>query len=60
MGYNTYDQVSQKNHIVFSCKENFQKIYVLACILALITNLLKSWELGQYFKKTSKKYVVLF
>jgi len=51
--FHTYDQVSKiKNHIVFSYnKENFKK-YVLACILALITSLLKSRELGQYFKNS--------
>jgi hypothetical protein len=32
--------------------------YVLACILALITNLLKSWEPGQYFKNNEK--IILF
>jgi hypothetical protein len=37
-----YDQVSKKNHIVFPYKENFKKKYVLACIFALITSLLKS------------------
>jgi hypothetical protein len=43
-----------KNHIVFSDnKENFKK-YVLACILALITSLLKSREFGQYFKNSKK------
>jgi len=51
----------KKNHIVFSYnKENFNiyiyiYIYILACILALITSLLKSRELSQYFKKKSKK-----
>jgi len=40
----------KKNHIVFSYnKENFKK-NVLTCILPLITNLLKSRELGQYLK----------
>ena len=34
-------------------KKTFKK-YVLACILALITSLLKSRELGQYFKKSKK------
>jgi hypothetical protein len=39
-------KVKKKNHIVFSYnKENFKK-YILACILGLITSLLKSWELG--------------
>jgi hypothetical protein len=39
--FHAYGQVSKKNHIVFSYKENFLK-KVLACILALITSLLKS------------------
>jgi hypothetical protein len=44
----------KKIHIIFSYnKENPKN--VLACILALITSLLKSWELGQYFKKNPKK-----
>jgi len=34
--------------------------YVLACILALITSLLRSREFGQYFKNSKKKYFVLF
>jgi hypothetical protein len=43
-------KAKKRNHIVFSYnKENF--IYILACILALIASLLKSRELGQYFKK---------
>ena len=43
-----------KNHIVFSYnKENFKK-YVLACILTLITNLLKSREFDQHFKNSKK------
>ena len=42
-------------------KENKKYIYIyiyviLACILALITSLLKSWELGQYFKKNQKYF----
>jgi hypothetical protein len=37
----------------------FKKIYVLACILALITSLLKSRELGQNFKN-SKKIILFF
>jgi hypothetical protein len=46
-----------KKLIVFSYnKENFKK-NVLACILVLITSLLKSRELGQYFKK-SKKFIL--
>jgi hypothetical protein len=31
-----------------------KQIYVLACILALITWLLKPWELDQYIKNTKK------
>jgi len=43
-----------KNHIVFEYnKENFKNM-ILACILALITSLLKSRELGQYFKNSKK------
>jgi len=61
--FHAYGQVSQKikkNHIVFSYnKENFKK-YVLACILALITSLLKSRELGQYFKNYKNFYFVFF
>jgi len=46
-----------KNHILFSYnKGNFKK-YVLACISALITSLLKSRGLGQYFKN-SKKFIL--
>jgi len=51
---------NKKNHILFSYnKGNFKK-YVLACILALITSLLKSRELGQYFKNFKKTYFVFF
>jgi hypothetical protein len=53
--FHAYDQISQiKNHIIFSYKKKFKK-YVLVCILALITSLLKSQELDQYFKKKPKK-----
>jgi hypothetical protein len=49
----------KKIHIVFSYnKENPKN--VLACILALITSLLKSWELGQYFKKSNKNILFCF
>ena len=56
----TDKSLKQKNHIVFPYKENFEKkkTYVLACILTLITSLLKSWGLGQYFKKLQK--IILF
>ena len=51
---------NKKNHIVFSYnKENFKK-YVLTCILASITSLLKSRELGQYFKNFKKIYLFSF
>ena len=46
------------NIIFLHNKGNFQKtIYVLACILALITSLFKPWELGQYFKNSKKSFV---
>jgi hypothetical protein len=38
--------------------KTFKKNYVLACILALITSLLKSRELGQYLKIIQK--IILF
>jgi len=43
-------------YIVFvkTLQKLYIKKYVLACILALITSLLKSWELGQYFKNSKK------
>ena len=47
-------------NIIFSHnKENFKTIYVFACILALITNLFKPWELGQYFKNSKKSFCLL-
>ena len=51
----------KKNHIVFSYnKENFKQ-YILACILALVTSLLKSREVGQYFKNKLKNiYIFCF
>jgi hypothetical protein len=39
-------------------KKTSKKKYVLACILALITSLLKSRELGQNFKNSKK--IILF
>jgi hypothetical protein len=39
---------------IFIQQRKFQK-YVLAYILALITSLLKSREIGQYFKNSKKK-----
>ena len=47
------------NHIIFSYKKNFKK-YVSACILALIISLLKSLELGQYFKISKKLILISF
>jgi hypothetical protein len=47
----------KKSYHIFIQKK-FKK-NVLACILALITSLLKSWELGQYFKN-SKKIIFSF
>jgi len=49
---------NKKNHIVFSYNKGNLKKYILACILALITSLLKSRELGQYFKNSKK--IILF
>jgi hypothetical protein len=48
----------KKNHIIFSYKK-IQK-YVLVCILALITSLLKSRELDQYFKNFKKNILFSF
>jgi len=50
----------KKKIISFFYTENtkIQK-YVLACILALITSLLKAWELGQYFKNSKKIFCFL-
>ena len=45
--------LKEKSHHIF-IRQKFKK-YVLACILALITSLLKSRELGQYFKKKNQK-----
>jgi hypothetical protein len=42
----------------FHTTKKISKKYVLACILALITSLLKSRELGQYFKIFKK--IILF
>jgi len=47
----------KKSHHIF-IQQKFKK-YVLACILALITSLLKSRELGQYFKKHPKIFCFL-
>jgi hypothetical protein len=50
--------LKKKSHHIF-IQQKFKK-YVLACILTLITSLLKSRELGQYLKKHPKKYYVFF
>ena len=49
--------LKEKKNISYFHKKKNQK-YVLACILTLITSLLKSWELGQYFKNSKK--IILF
>jgi hypothetical protein len=51
LGYDTYNQVKKKSYCIFIQQRKLQKIYILACILALITSLLKSQELDQYFQK---------
>jgi len=53
------DKKKKQNIISYFHTTKIQK-YVLACILALITSLLKSWELNQYFKKYQKKYLFSF
>jgi hypothetical protein len=52
---------AKKSYCIFIQQRKLIYIYIyiyiyiiLACILALITSLLKSWELGQYFKKSKK------
>jgi hypothetical protein len=48
-------KVKKKKIILyFHTTKKTSNIYILACILALITSLLKSRELGQYFKKIKK------
>jgi len=47
----------KKSYYIFLQQKKIQK-YVLACILVLITSLLKSWELGQYSKNNKK--IILF
>ena len=52
---------SLKNKITsyfHTTKKTSKKKNVLACILALITRLLKSREIGQYFKNSKKIYFV--
>jgi len=47
--------LKKKLHHIFVQQRKFKKKKILTCILALITSLLKSQELGQYFKKNLKK-----
>jgi hypothetical protein len=42
----------------YTTKKTSKNNNILACILALITSLLKSRELGQYFKNSKK--IILF
>jgi hypothetical protein len=49
----------KKNIISYFRTTKIQK-FVLACIWALITNLLKSQELGQYFKNSKKNILFSF
>jgi len=61
--FHAYGQVSQrlKKIILYFHTKNKKKIkYVLACIFALISSLLKPWELGQYFKKYPKNIFFSF
>jgi hypothetical protein len=45
----------------FIQQRKIQKIYIiLACILALITSLLKSWELWPIFQKIKKIYIFFY
>jgi len=51
---------NKKSYCIFIQQRKIQK-YVLACILALIiTSLLKSQELGQYFKNFKKNYLIFY
>jgi len=56
----TVKSLKTKKIIFLYNKENKKNICYLACILALITSLLKSWELGQYFKKIKKIFLFCF
>jgi len=42
------------HHIFIQQRKISKNIYVLACVLAVITSLLKPRELGQYFKNSKK------
>ena len=50
---------AKKSYCIFIQQIKLQK-YVLACILALITSLLKSREFGQYFKNSKKNFLLCF
>jgi len=50
----------KKNHLIVFLYNKKIIIYVLTCFLALITSLLKLWELGKYFKKNTKKHILFF
>ena len=58
----TAKSLKNKKKIIlyFHTKKKISKKYVLACILSLITSLLKSQELGQYFKNSKKKNLFSF
>ena len=49
--FHAFGQVSQRKKIMSYFHTTKIQKYVLTCILALITSLLKSRELGQYLKK---------
>ena len=57
----TAKSLKNKKKIIlyFHTTKKISKKYVLACILSLITSLLKSRELGQYFKNFKKKIYFL-
>jgi hypothetical protein len=50
---------AKKTYCIFTQQRKLQK-YVLACILALITSLLKALRTRPIFYKKSKKYFVCF
>jgi hypothetical protein len=58
----TAKSLKNKKKIIlyFHTTKKISKKYVLACILSLITSLLKSRELGQYFKIFKKKNLFSF
>jgi len=54
----TAKSLKEKITSYFHTTKKTSKKNVLACILTLITSLLKSRELGQYFKNSKKNYFV--